>query len=664
MSLAGPRGRPERMLGMEAVPIQRAPLPGTGAAVAATRPLPDVQQPASVRRFTRSYPWIVIGLAVVAVLSRIYTTNSLLGEPTSDEYLYAVHARDLARAWASGQTPSLTNLGVEGRSVAIEAAALSMLIPWDPLTIGRTVQALLNALCIPMTFLLGRQIGLARSAAVAGALLLMAVPEFQELAWRFWTDSQATLLALVYLSALLAFVRRPSFIAAAIGLISLLGLVLTKESAAVTFAPFAALALLPLSRSITRSRRTYALVAVGLALLVVVGLTALLTTAPRLLASMPLLQKTFGAGPLILSSVREAIPRLPDYSDQLTQIIGPRELGSVLVAGVLVGYGWLLAQTCVAVFSARPRIGPWALGWLLAAVVWVAGVSVSARDVGLLRQPADALVIVATGLLLVAIGTVELHVRNAQRSGWGLALLGLVVAAVLAERLIIVVTPKVAAAALTFRNLMPIVPLFAVLAGGALWAAAGAVSLLVPARNSRGAVAVLASVALVAFGSPLLHERLSNRPLLGRVADRGADPDTPQGLRVETFVEAEDWLKSNLQVGDLIVVGPLILRHVAWYADLGVDGMDSLIDVNSQPRSAEERRQYELDRLVPNGADYVIDFNVNWLDPSGEASRQWRQTYETLASRPTLEVAYLKKDRFGQPVFYVIRNRGFVQVPR
>ena len=63
------------------VPIQRAPLPGTGAAVAATRPLPDVQQPASVRRFTRSYPWIVIGLAVVAVLSRIYTTNSLLGEP-------------------------------------------------------------------------------------------------------------------------------------------------------------------------------------------------------------------------------------------------------------------------------------------------------------------------------------------------------------------------------------------------------------------------------------------------------------------------------------------------------------------------------------------------------------------------------------------------------
>src|SRR5206468_11732250 len=116
----------------------------------------------------------------------------------------------------------------------------------------------------------------------------------------------------------------------------------------------------------------------------------------------------------------------------------------------------------------------------------VPAASVVARDVGLSRQPSDAWVIAAAGLLLVAIGTVELHVRNARRTGWGLALLGLVVAAVLAERLIIVVTPKVAAAALTFRNLMPIVPLFAVLAGGALWAAAGAVSLLVAARDSRG----------------------------------------------------------------------------------------------------------------------------------------------------------------------------------
>jgi hypothetical protein len=651
-----------------AIPILRRPLPGTAAAVDAARPRADEMSTTQLLATTRRWhiaPGLLIflGLAVVAVLSRIYTTNSLAGEPTSDEYLYAVHARDLARAWAAGQAPSILNFGVEGRSVAFVSAALSLLISWDPLMIGRTVQALLNALCVPMTYVLARQVSLPRSAALAGAVLLMAVPEFQELAWRFWTDSQATLLALVYMSAVVAFVRRPSVFSALLALVSLAGLVVTKESAAVAFAPFLSLGVIPLSRRVTRSLRTYALVAGGLVALVVIGLTVLLSTAPRILATSPLLQKTFGAGPLILSSVREAIPEVPDYSEQLTQIIGPRELGTAFVLATVVGFGWLLAQTGLALFAARPRFGLWVLGWLAATVTWLVGISVSARDVGLLRQPADAWVIIGAGVLMAAIGTIALHLRGSQRSGWGMALLGLVVAAVLAERLIIVVTPKVAAAALTFRNFMPIVPLFAVLAGGGFWAAAGAVSLLAPSiRHTRAALAVAASAAVLLFWSPILHERLSREPLLGRVADRGANPETPQGLRVESFVEAEGWLRENLRPDDLTLVGPGILRHVAWYADLGVDGMESLIDVNSQPRTDEQRRQYVLERVGPSGVDYVVDFNVNWLDPGGEASRQWRQTYETLAARPNLEVAYLKRDRFGQPVFYVIRNHGHVNI--
>jgi hypothetical protein len=60
---------------------------------------------------------------------------------------------------------------------------------------------------------------------------------------------------------------------------------------------------------------------------------------------------------------------------------------------------------------------------------------------------------------------------------------------------------------------------------------------------------------------------------------------------------------------------------------------------------------------------YVVDFNVNWTDPGGEASRQWRQTYESLASRPNLETAYLARDKFGNPVFYVIRNHGYATAP-
>ena len=48
-----------------------------------------------LRSFGHSYLWIILALLAAALLSRIYTTNSLAGEPTSDEYLYAVHARDL-----------------------------------------------------------------------------------------------------------------------------------------------------------------------------------------------------------------------------------------------------------------------------------------------------------------------------------------------------------------------------------------------------------------------------------------------------------------------------------------------------------------------------------------------------------------------------------------
>src|SRR6266852_6567336 len=226
-----------------------------------------------VRRFGRGYLWTVLALLIVALGSRIYTTNSLAGEPTSDEYLYAVHARDLARDWSSGQTVSLEDLGVEGRSVAVESAALSFVLPWDPLTIGRTMQALFNALCVPATFVLGRHIGLTRSASAVAALLLMAVPGFQELAWRFWTDSQATFLSLVYLSALVAYIRRPSTLSAAFGLICLGLLLLTKESAAVTFAPFLLLAgAIPLSRRLTSSGRMYAALACALVLCALVGM--------------------------------------------------------------------------------------------------------------------------------------------------------------------------------------------------------------------------------------------------------------------------------------------------------------------------------------------------------------------------------------------------------
>jgi hypothetical protein len=611
-----------------------------------------------LRRFGRGYQWTVLGLLVVALGTRIYTTNSLAGEPTSDEYLYALHARDLARDWASGQSVSLEDLGVEGRSVAVESAALSFVLPWDPLTVGRTMQALFNALCVPMTFVLGRQIGLTRSAAFVGALLLMAVPEFQEDAWRFWTDSQATFLCLVYLSSLVAFIRRPAVLPGVLGLACLGLLLLTKESAAVTFAPFILLAgAIPLSRRLTDSGRKYAMLATGLVLLAFVGLGVLLARAPGDLARNALLQKTFGAGPLIFNSIRDAIPRVPEYSAQLVSLIGPAELGTGFLWATLVGFAWLLAQSVLALVTTRPRLSPWVLGWIVAALVWTPAMVTPSRDMASLHV-SDAWVAVAAAGVLVAVGTAEQYLRNSRRSGWGLALLGLVVVAVLAERLVIAVTPKVANATLSFRLLMPIVPLFALVAGGGIWAGAGALALLIPSvRSARAGLAILGSVLLVAFWSPLLRERSSSQPLLGRVADRGADANTPQGLRVEALVQAQDWLQANLQPSDLILTG--IPRHLAWYADLGVDGSENLVDLNSQPRNEEQKRQYILDRVGPHGVNYVVDFNVNWTDPNGDNARQWRQTYETLASRPNLEIAYLTRDKFDNPVFYVIRNHGY-----
>ena len=85
-----------------ALPAERKPWSSPTAAHSGSLAVPARSEPAaaaqtSVRRFTNWYTWIVLGLVLLAVLSRIYTTKSLAGEPTSDEYLYAVHARDLAR---------------------------------------------------------------------------------------------------------------------------------------------------------------------------------------------------------------------------------------------------------------------------------------------------------------------------------------------------------------------------------------------------------------------------------------------------------------------------------------------------------------------------------------------------------------------------------------
>ena len=325
---------------------------------------------------------------------------------------------------------------------------------------------------------------------------------------------------------------------------------MTKESAAVTFAPFLALgAAVPLSRRLTRSS--------GRAILTVAALMALVIgRARRCCWSWP---RAPGQQPAAAEDVR----RRPADSGQRPQ----RHPAHARVLGAADAHLW----------PARARLGRAVrdAGRLrLAADADGRGAASRGADCSAcgcwagLRRPSSGRSASrcqrarwrrwgsptrgsssAAGGLLAGIGTVGLRMRNAHPNGWGLALLGLVVLVVLAERLIIVVTPNVSAAALFFRSLMPIVPLYAILAAAACGRPPVRVSLLAPSvRWARPALTILAGVAvLIAFWSPLLRERLSSQPLLGRVADRGADAETPQGLRVEALVEAEPWLKANLR---------------------------------------------------------------------------------------------------------------------
>ena len=103
----------------------------------------------------------------------------------------------------------------------------------------------------------------------------------------------------------------------------------------------------------------------------------------------------------------------------------------------------------------------------------------------------------AAGGLLAGIGTVGLRMRSAHPNGWGLALLGLVVLVVLAERLIIVGHAQRIGRGAVLQVADADRAAVRDPGGGGVWAAASAVSLLVPSvRWARPALTILAGVVL------------------------------------------------------------------------------------------------------------------------------------------------------------------------
>lgn len=595
---------------------------------------------------------VLLGLlAVLSGWSRLYTVNDLTGGPSPDEYLYAVHARDLARAWASGASFSPAVLAEDGRVLAMQTALASFLLPWDYLTLGRTIQAAFNGLCIPATFVLGRLAGLDRAAAFAGALLLLAVPEFQESAWRNWPDSQATLLIVLYTASLLAYLRGPRPHWAVLAMLTLAYLFVTKDSAAFTVAPFLLLLGVPAVWHWRRWRA--AMMLVGL-LLAVAGVLVLATPATVELARLPILGRPLLMASRLPESLSTAWTRVPEQAGRLTDILGAPALS------VGFEWAWLLGGTALAartIGSARP------IAWASAAVAWLLTLPIPFLALQRGDGPGGwAAILVACLLPVAAVARRVTEPRTL--SPWLVVLLGATVAAFLGQRLVLTSLPGLGAGpALTVRFFFAALPLCAVVGGAGISAFTGWL-----ARHGSGArwetahaVATLTlAVALVGLGTPL-WSRASSSSLLGRAADRGIAPDTPQGLRVAALIQAEDWLRSNLQPTDIILTG--IPRQLAWYADLGVEGLHHTVDLGGQPRSQAERRAFIRDRLQASGADYVVDFNVAWTTPDSEDAREWRLTYEWLASRPWLEVAYLRRDPLGRPVFYVVRNHGDARSP-
>ncbi len=614
---------------------------------------------------------MVLALVALAVLSRVFTTNSLAGEPTPDEFHFGIYARDLARGWAAGQSVPLGSSLDEGRSMALEAAALSFVLPWDVITIGRTVQALFNALTAPTLYVLGRRVGMARAAALAAALLLLAIPEYQELAWRFWADSQATLVGLAYVAAIVAFARRPAPTSALIAVAALALLVFTKESTLVLFAPWLPLAMLvPFARRVRSPRARMALV--GLAALVLLVPVAVVVASPPFLQPLleiGLIRRTLAAGPVVLGTATDAIPLAPRFADDVLGFMGPRELSVGLLWLLLAGYVWLVIRFLAELRPIRGTAGATAasapLGWLAAALAWAPLAALAAWDLRSLGRPEPwVLLVAAAAMMAVADRTRD---RSAESHvSWSLAFFGVLVGAWLVERLIIYANPRIGSgAALTFRTFMPTIPLFALLAAESIWAMAGVLGRLPSAATRitavRSGVALALTVLVVAAWTPVFSERLAAQPLLGRVAVHGADPDKAEGLRIDVLWDAQDWLVANLQPSDPILT--TLPGQLGWYADLGVGGFNRLVSVGSQPRTDRERAAYIRDRSHEDGAYYVVDFNVGWTAPTSERARIWRQTFEWLATRPNLEIVYLVKDRFGYPVFYVARNHGYAASP-
>lgn len=637
---------------------------------------------ASLGQAFRAAPdlWLAGLLGLAAAGSRVFTNRLYATEPSSDEYFYGLYAIEVARTLLGLAEREVADLAGQGRFIGLLVGAAITLIPLDPMHLGRLLQVACNALTVPLAYGLGRGIGLGRQASLAGAGLLLVMPELWETAWRFWPDSQAAFLALATLLAFVRALERPS---PALGLLApalLLATFLTKEYAAASTLPAlvvgGVLAAVSRLRARASQRRALALAATTV-ILVLLALLLALTAGdavralfgPTFLAGQ--VNRTLSALDRVLGGVPVAAQRLPEYLPALRAQLGPREFGSGLTAFWAAGGGALL----VAAVRGLAR-GPsaWARAlWLLAMVVWAPAIAYGwMLGVGLVEQSVPGAMLLGLGVLLAAVGeaarggsirvaTERGEAERALRLPFGLIVLGVFGVAFALFRFSLW-APADLRAAFTPRSFQPAFPAIALLAG---WGVASVARALVPASKAQGVIASLVFGVVLAASLVVLsptRDHLGTQPLLGFKADQEGDLSTPGGLRITALVEAERWLQANLLPSDRVMTS--MPRHLAWHARTGVDGYLNAVTIGELGPDLDLRRAKMMALLArPAAVDYVIDFNLYWPWPERAESRHFYAFYRWLQTRSYLEEVYTRHDPNGRVVFFAFRNHRWAESP-
>ena len=137
---------------------------------------------------------IIVIVTLLALLQRFITMGRIDHGVSSDEFYYAVNALGITNILRGASVLEMKDVYLMHPLVSYPIGVLGLLVQTDALVLGRYLQLSLNALSIPLTYILARNIGFGRSLSIVAAVNLSILRGYWEGASHFWPDSQFTLL--------------------------------------------------------------------------------------------------------------------------------------------------------------------------------------------------------------------------------------------------------------------------------------------------------------------------------------------------------------------------------------------------------------------------------------------------------------------------------------